>query len=230
MLGSDVQKAWFPIVSEFARSKEGLALEKELQKRESEGCKIYPPNPFRALEIIKPEDVKVVILGQDPYHGPAQANGLAFSVRKDVRVPPSLRNIFKEIHREYPEAEFSCGELEGWAKQGVLLLNAVLTVEEGKPGSHATMGWEKLTDEVIRTLAQSKKPIVFMLWGKFAQEKKSIIEKCGENCLILESNHPSPLSATRGPIPFLGNNHFKKANAWLSTRGRKEIDWSKNEP
>lgn len=149
-------------------------------------------------------------------------------MNKDVPPPPSLRNIFKEIKREYPEAEFRTGELEGWAKQGVLLLNTVLTVVEGIANSHSKKGWEELTGEIIAKVASEGRPVVFMLWGKSAQEKKKLIRKFNKDCLILESNHPSPLSALRGPIPFIGNDHFRKANEWLVKKGISPINWTKH--
>lgn len=229
MLGIKISEDWQPLVARFEQTEKGQALEKMIQKQKEQGEKVYPPNPFRAFELIRPKDVKIVILGQDPYHGPHQANGLAFSVFKEVKIPPSLRNIYKEIAREYPGVSFKSGELQGWAEQGVLLLNTVLTVEEGRPGSHAKKGWEKLTDEIIKELAKKESPTVFMLWGNFAKEKAELIKRFGQNCLILQSNHPSPLSASRGPSPFFGNDHFKKANQWLKEKGQEEVDWAKNE-
>ncbi len=187
--------------------------------------KIFPPEPLRALTITDLKDVKVVILGQDPYHGEGQANGLAFSVASDVRKPPSLKNIFKEIERSVGATQLTDGDLTPWAEQGVLLLNTSLTVEEGKPASHAKIGWNVLTDKLIELIASQDQPIVFMLWGKHAQNKKALIEKAGKGHLILESNHPSPLSAMRGPVPFMGNNHFRLANDWLSKQGLRPIVW-----
>ena len=168
-----VKEDWKPVLSDFEHSEAGKKIEQLLAKQKAEGLKIFPPKPYRALELLSAGEVKVVILGQDPYHGFNQANGLAFSVNRDVPPPPSLRNIFKEIKREYPEAEFRTGELEGWAKQGVLLLNTVLTVVEGVANSHSKKGWEELTDEIIAKVASEGRPVVFMLWGKIGpgQEK-----------------------------------------------------------
>jgi uracil-DNA glycosylase len=169
----------------------------------------------------------VVILGQDPYHGPGQAEGLSFSVPDGVRIPPSLRNIFKELHQSLGLPVPSQGSLVRWARQGVLLLNACLTVEEGQAASHADWGWEVLTDALIRAVAQSAQPVVFMLWGTHAQAKKSLIDAVRGDApyLILESNHPSPLSAMRPPVPFLGCHHFALANDFLMQCDQKMIDW-----
>jgi len=187
---------------------------------------IYPESTkiFRALNLTPIGEVKIVILGQDPYHGPNQAQGLSFSVPKGVKNPPSLQNIFKELESEYgkkSEAEVKyAGDLSCWAKQGVLLLNAVLTVEAGKAGSHANRGWESLTDEIIRAVSKERDNIVFLLWGSYARKKKGLIDS--EKHLILESVHPSPLSAYGG---FFGCGHFKKANKWLEDHGETEINW-----
>jgi len=171
---------------------------------------------LRALLLTPPEEVRVVILGQDPYHGRGQAEGLAFSVAPGVALPPSLRNIFKELQRDlgtpFPEFPNPGGSLVRWAQRGVLLLNTCLTVEEGQPASHSNRGWEVLTDAVIQHVSQHAKPSVFMLWGAHAQSKKSLIDTSRH--LVLMSNHPSPLSALRPPVPFLGNAHFSKARAW----------------
>lgn len=183
----------------------------------------YPPKEsiFAALEYCKPEDVKVVILGQDPYHGFAQANGFCFSVYDGVRFPPSLINIFKEIEKDLDLPLPISGNLERWAEQGVLLLNATLTVEESKAGSHQKQGWEVFTDEIIKELSERYEHIVFMLWGSFARKKNSFIN--AENHLILESGHPSPLSANRGH--WFENKHFSKANKYLKKNKRKPISW-----
>lgn len=218
-----VKKGWEGLVEDFAESEEGKALKAFLAEETGKGKKIFPPIPLRALTLIDPQDVKVVILGQDPYHGEHQANGLAFSVYSDIKIPPSLRNIFKEIKREFPDKHFENGDLTRWAEQGVLLLNAVLTVEESKPASHRKKGWEKLTDSIVDSLSKSSKPIVFMLWGADAQKRAAELQR--ENNLVLCSNHPSPLSATRGSVPFIGNNHFEKANEWLVTHGLTPIEW-----
>ena len=176
-------------------------------------AKCFPPKEmiFSAFEYCKPEDVKVVILGQDPYHGFAQANGLAFSVFDGVKFPPSLINIFKEIESDLDLPLPISGNLERWAEQGVLLLNATLTVEESKAGSHQKQGWETFTDEVIRKISEDYDHIVFMLWGSFARKKMSLIDS--EKHLVLETGHPSPLSANRGH--WFENKHFSKANKYL---------------
>jgi len=183
---------------------------------------IYPAkeNIYNALKLTPYSKVKVVILGQDPYHGLGQAHGLSFSVQKGVKLPPSLRNIYKELQTdlEIPTPEHGC--LEGWAKQGVLLLNTVLTVREGKPQSHQNKGWEELTDSVIRYLNQRAEPIVFILWGKPAQKKKALITSTRHR--IIESAHPSPLSASRG---FFGSRPFSKTNQYLKEIGHEEINW-----
>lgn len=194
-----------------------------LHERLDAGAVIYPDLPLRALMSDGPNAVRVVIVGQDPYHGPGQAEGLAFSVAPGVAVPPSLRNIFKEIRRDLGAAVNSGGSLTHWARQGVLLLNTTLTVEDGLPGSHAGRGWEVLTDAIIEACNASDGEKVFMLWGAHAQKKCTRIDV--ERHLLLCSNHPSPLSAGRGPVPFLGSGHFGKANRWLTRRGRGEVDW-----
>jgi uracil-DNA glycosylase len=172
------------------------------------------------LELTSPEAVKVVILGQDPYHGPGQAQGFCFSVPPLTPFPPSLRNIFKELEADLGLAPPLSGDLQAWASQGVLLLNTVLTVREGQAHSHAGQGWEEFTDAVIRAVGLQLTPVVFMLWGAPAQSKKSLIE--ASRHLILEAPHPSPLSAYRG---FLGCRHFSKANAALAAAGRPQVDW-----
>lgn len=180
----------------------------------------HPKHIFRALELVPPEAVRVVILGQDPYHTPGVADGLAFSTLSKNRIPPSLQNIFKEIEREY---ELPCNknpDLTRWAEQGVLLLNASLSVRSGEANSHAEHGWHAFTDAIIQHISNSQTHVVFMLWGAFAGKKASLIN--GEKHLILTSAHPSPLSAHNG---FFDNGHFKKANAYLAKNGKKEIEW-----
>lgn len=183
---------------------------------------IYPhmDNIFNALKYTDYKDVKVVILGQDPYHQPNQAHGLCFSVQKGVNPPPSLQNMYKEIHTEYGYPVPPHGELTYWAKQGVLMMNTVLTVRESQPNSHKGMGWEIFTDNVISLLNQRPEPMVFLLWGANARAKTKIITN--PNHLVLQSAHPSPLSAYNG---FFGNGHFKKANEFLRSCGMTEIDW-----
>jgi len=203
-----------------------------LQTRMEQGAVIYPTRPFRALESLEPDAVKVVILGQDPYHGPGQAQGLSFSVPDGFKRPPSLRNIFQEIEREFPTdhtvltltSNTLKNDLSRWADQGVLLLNTCLTVENGQPASHAGAGWETVTDALIARVAQDPSPKVFMLWGGHAQAKRALIADQGQH-LILMANHPSPLSARRPPTPFVGCNHFQRANAWLTQHNIQVIDW-----
>ena len=184
---------------------------------------IFPSNEhiLRAWDLTPKKCVKIVILGQDPYHGKNQANGLAFSVNRGMPIPPSLKNVFKEIKREYPNTVFEHGDLESWARQGVFLLNSILTVEEGKPLSHKDLGWETFTKATIQALAQSNKSVVFMIWGSNALKILKGINLT--NHLVLTSSHPSPLSVYRG---FEGCGHFKQANDWLVQNGLKPIDWS----
>ncbi|UPK50101.1 uracil-DNA glycosylase [Priestia megaterium] len=183
---------------------------------------IYPDkyDIFNALHYTDYKNVKVVILGQDPYHGPNQAHGLSFSVQPGVKTPPSLVNIYKELKNEMDYHIPNNGYLVKWAEQGVLLLNTVLTVRRGEANSHKGKGWEQLTDRIIELVAQKEEPVVFLLWGKHAQAKKELIHH--SHHLILESPHPSPFSANRG---FFGNNHFQRANDFLVKHGRQSIDW-----
>jgi uracil-DNA glycosylase len=191
-------------------------------KKDRSAYTVYPSedNMFRAFQATSFEDVKVVILGQDPYHGKGQAHGLSFSVPDGVAIPRSLKNIFKEIKSdlgfEIPES----GNLEGWAKQGVLLLNTILTVRENNPRSHHNMGWETFTDEVVQTLSDKREHLIFILWGNDAKNKMSLINP--QKHLILSAAHPSPFSAARG---FFGCKHFSQANVWLKEHGLSEIDW-----
>ncbi|EFF78244.1 uracil-DNA glycosylase [Achromobacter piechaudii] len=196
-----------------------------VEKRLAEGALVYPDTPLRALQGLAPSDVRVVILGQDPYHGPGQAQGLAFSVPDDCKRPPSLRNIFNEIAQEYPGTAIPTGnDLSPWADQGVLLLNTCLTVEDGQPASHAKRGWEMVTDSLISLVARDPAPKVFMLWGAHAQAKRMLLPDDSGH-LVLMANHPSPLSARRPPIPFLGCGHFQMTNSWLVNQGKNPIDW-----
>ena len=184
---------------------------------------VYPPGSkiFEAFNRTPFDKVKVVILGQDPYHGPNQAHGLCFSVQDGIQPPPSLINIFKELQKEYGVAvNMTNGNLTRWADQGVLLLNATLTVEAGKAGSHQGKGWETFTDAAIKALSDRREGLVFMLWGSYAQQKGRVIDRSKH--LVLESSHPSPLSVYRG---FDGCGHFKKANQYLQSRGQEPIDW-----
>lgn len=211
-----VAPGWQPLVDEFFGSAVGQKLLDFLQQRLDAGAVIFPPQPLRALQLTPPESVRVVILGQDPYHGRGQAEGLAFSVAPGVALPPSLRNIFKELQRDlgspFPIFPVPGGSLVRWARHGVLLLNTCLTVEEGQPASHAGRGWEVLTDAVIRTVSQDAAPAVFMLWGAHAQSKRPLID--ASRHLVLVANHPSPFSALRPPLPFIGCGHFSQARAW----------------
>lgn len=216
-----VAHGWQPLVSDFFASDRGASLLAFLQSRLDAGVVVFPPQPLRALELTAPEQVRLVILGQDPYHGRGQAEGLAFSVQPGVPLPPSLRNIFKELQRDRgmapPAFPVPGGSLANWAQNGVLLLNTCLTVEEGRPASHARQGWEDLTDSIIRQVAASSRPCVFMLWGAHAQSKRELID-AGRH-LVLTANHPSPLSALRPPQPFIGCGHFSKARDWLAAQG-----------
>jgi uracil-DNA glycosylase len=184
---------------------------------------IYPPASliFNAFNLCPFDSLKAVIIGQDPYHGPGQAHGLCFSVREGVDFPPSLKNIFREIETDLGTANPSSGNLERWARQGVLLLNATLTVREHQAGSHQRKGWEEFTDAVIEVINREKRDVVFFLWGSYAQKKGETIDRTKH--LVLESVHPSPLSASRG---FFGNRHFSRCNAYLGAHGINTVDWS----
>ncbi|MBL0743536.1 uracil-DNA glycosylase [Chryseolinea lacunae] len=194
----------------------------EFVKQEYKTQTVYPPGKeiFRAFDCSDFSDVKVVIIGQDPYHGPGQANGLCFSVREGVRNPPSLVNIFKEIKQDLGKPIPTSGDLERWATQGVLLLNATLTVRASSPGSHQNKGWEVFTDAVIKKISDEKENVVFLLWGAYAQKKGEIIDR--NKHLVLASAHPSPFSADRG---FFGSKHFSKTNDYLKRKGIAEIEW-----
>lgn len=193
-----------------------------LRNRQECGAKIYPPmrSIFAALDQVPPDKVKVVILGQDPYHGPGQAHGLSFSVQDGIRTPPSLQNMYKELKSDLGILIPASGNLTRWAKQGVLLLNALLTVEDGTPLAHKGKGWEQFTDAVIAEVSASPKPTVFILWGAYAQKKGAGIDE--NHHLVIRSVHPSPLSATRG---FFGSKPFSRANNYLEEHGRGVIDW-----
>jgi uracil-DNA glycosylase len=214
-----VASAWQSVTEPFSRSAIGASLMARVDARVGGGATVYPATPFKALALTPPEQVRVVILGQDPYHGPGQAQGLAFSVAPGQRkLPPSLRNIVQEVAADTGAASQCRDDLSAWASQGVLLLNAVLTVEDGAPHSHAGWGWEGLTDALIAHVAARPEPVVFMLWGAAAQRKREVIELAAGNLrhAILLANHPSPLSARRGPLPFVGCRHFSQANALLA--------------
>ncbi|RKP45777.1 uracil-DNA glycosylase [Pararobbsia silviterrae] len=216
--------AWRACVASFVDGPAFTDLCRFVDGERAAGKTIYPDTVFHALELVEPDDVKVVILGQDPYHGEdkgiPQAHGLAFSVRPGVRPPPSLRNIFKEISASLGHTTPTHGTLESWARQGVLLLNTVLTVERAQAASHAKRGWEGFTDTLIAELSARHAGLVFMLWGSHAQAKRGLLG--GRDHTVLEAPHPSPLSAHRG---FLGCRHFVLANEALAARGRAPIDW-----
>lgn len=216
-----VDTGWQALVDHYFNSAVGQGLLMFLRQRLEAGEVIFPPQPLRALELTAPDAVRVVILGQDPYHGRGQAEGLAFSVAPGVPLPPSLRNIFKELQRDLglpaPAFPQPGGSLVSWARKGVLLLNTGLTVAEGRAASHAGQGWEVLTDAIIAHVAQHGRPKVFMLWGAHAQSKRRLIDE-GRH-LILTANHPSPLSAMRPPQPFIGCGHFSRAKAWREEHG-----------
>jgi len=191
-------------------------------KEEYKIATVFPPGKeiFKAFDCCSFDDLRVVVLGQDPYHGAGQAHGLCFSVNQGIKPPPSLVNIFKEIKQDLGKDMPTHGDLTRWAKQGVLLLNATLTVRESSPGSHQKKGWETFTDAVIKNISDNKEHVVFILWGAYAQKKTELIN--AEKHLILSSAHPSPFSADRG---FFGNKHFSKTNAYLIQQGLKPIDW-----
>jgi uracil-DNA glycosylase len=216
---------WHPLVQAWRDSDAGRALLAFVRQREAAGATIYPPFPLRALELTPRDRVAVVILGQDPYHGPGQAEGLAFSVPPGIKPPPSLRNIFCELERDLGVLPPSHGHLGHWARQGVLLLNAALTVEDGLPASHARRGWEALTDAIVDCVAADPAPKAFMLWGAHAQAKSELVLRHRLPHLVLQSNHPSPLSARRPPLPFIGCGHFSAASRFLVDHGRAPVDW-----
>ena len=209
LLQGEFEKPYFADLAAFVRN-------------EYQTSTVYPApaNIFRALDLCPVDQAKVVILGQDPYHGPRQAHGLSFSVPDGVRPPPSLQNILKELHADLGLPIAKSGDLTKWAQQGVLLLNATLTVEAGKAGSHQGKGWETFTDAVIKALAAAKEGLVFILWGRFAQQKEALIDKTKH--LVLKAAHPSPFSADHG---FFGSRPFSQANAYLEAHGKSPIDW-----
>lgn len=217
-----VAAGWRPVIDEFLVSDAGQRLGEFITARLAAGATVFPPRPFRALEETALESVRAVVLGQDPYHGRGQAEGLAFSVPAGVALPPSLRNILRELACGEAPAPAS-GSLLTWARQGVLLLNTCLTVEEGQAGSHAKRGWEQLTDALLGAVARRASPCAYLLWGAHAQAKAGLIrdaaDHAGSDVLLLQANHPSPLSARRPPVPFLGCGHFAQAREWLAQRG-----------
>lgn len=218
-----VPLTWRDVTQAFRQTSQAQQLIAQVESTDE----VYPGEVFAALHLTPLSDVRVVILGQDPYHGPGQAHGLAFSVPHGVAIPPSLRNIRKELLRDLKLTMPEHGCLQAWAERGVLLLNTVLTVSPGEAASHAGWGWEALTDRLIAAVAARPQPKVFMLWGAHAQKKRPLIEAAAGSgpCLILQSNHPSPLSATRGPAPFVGCGHFSQAQAFLQRQG-SSLDWA----
>lgn len=219
-LFDEVPEDWRPLTEVFRGSGPGRALITRIDARREAGAVIHPGDVFAALRLTRRDQVKVVILGQDPYHGPGQAHGLAFSVPPGVKPPPSLRNIFKELQRDLGVAPLRDGDLRGWAAQGVLLLNSSLTVESGCAASHAGWGWEALTDQLLQAVAAEGPPKAFALWGASAQRKRALVDEAGRGRhLILQCNHPSPLSASRGPVPFIGCGHFGRINAFFRAEG-----------
>ena len=221
-----IDRSWMNVVGGELDQSYMKALRQFLSQQQAAGRVIYPEGAdiFHALNVTPFDKVEVVILGQDPYHGPGQAHGLAFSVPSGVKPPPSLVNIYKEVESCFGVKMPRKENLTGWAKQGVLLLNATLTVEAANAGSHQGKGWEQFTDAVIRALNERGEHVVFMLWGAYAQKKGAFIDR--KKHLVLEAPHPSPLSAHRG---FLGCGHFKQANDYLAKHGRKPIDWAQVE-
>tara|TARA_B100001287_G_scaffold138591_1_gene116713 strand:+ start:1613 stop:2275 length:663 start_codon:yes stop_codon:yes gene_type:complete len=216
-----IEESWNYILNPFFNQTIFKSLTDNI-KKEYRNHIIYPKGNeiFNAFNLCPFDNLKVVIIGQDPYHGEGQANGLSFSVNKNIKIPPSLNNIFIELKNNYPNYRYSNGDLSRWAKQGVLLLNSILTVRKSQPGSHRKIGWERFTDYVIKTISSQKKNIVFILWGSFAKSKADIIDK--REHLILESSHPSPFSAHKG---FFNNNHFIKVNEYLNDNNIKTIEW-----
>jgi uracil-DNA glycosylase len=220
-----VAPGWREVTDTFLHSEAGQKLVRFVDRRVGEGAAVYPAAVFRALELTDPSQVRVVILGQDPYHGPNQAQGLAFSVADGQKLPPSLRNMLQEVKSDTGTESVCRADLSAWARQGVLLLNTSLTVEDGQPQSHAGQGWELLTDALLNKLVQQPEPIVFLLWGASAQRKRPLLER--EPHRVLTANHPSPLSARRPPEPFIGCRHFSRTNALLAELrpGEPPITW-----
>ena len=218
-----LEPSWKAHVGDYLQRDDMQALSAFLRERSAAGARIYPPGPriFGALDATPFDAVKVVILGQDPYHGPCQAHGLCFSVQPGTPVPPSLDNIFKELQRDLGVDRPDHGCLLAWAQQGVLLLNAVLTVEEGRAGAHAGKGWEGFTDHIVETLNRARENLVFLLWGSYAQAKGKVIDP--QRHRVLKAPHPSPLSAHRG---FIGCGHFSATNQYLARHGQAPIDWA----
>ena len=225
-MDGSVPASWQPALLPVLQSRESRRLGGFLKAEEAAGKRIYPPrgSRLRALELTPLNNVKAVILGQDPYHGRGQAHGLCFSVPEGVKIPPSLANIYKELDTDLGIVPSRHGNLEAWARQGVLLLNNSLTVEEGRAGSHQNIGWEAITDAAVAAVAAKKEPCVFMLWGSHARRKADrVADLAHSRHLVLTAAHPSPLSAHSG---FFGCRHFSQANEFLESNGRGAIDWS----
>ena len=221
MLFESFPKAWSELLRDEARKEYLFLLEKKIEEAYASSI-CFPPKEkiFEAFALCRPLDVKVVILGQDPYHGTGEAHGLAFSVRQGIKTPPSLRNIFKELESEYGIDLTRSTDLTSWAEQDVFLLNSVLTVEKDKAGSHSKWGWEEFTNSVISFISKGNEHVVFVLWGDYARKKKSLIDLTKH--VVIESAHPSPLSSYRG---FFGSKPFSKINAQLKEWGQEEIQW-----
>lgn len=217
-----IEASWKAVLEEEFQEPYFQSIAAFLRNEKAAGKTIYPPGSliFNAFNTTPFEKVEVIILGQDPYHNPGEAMGLSFSVPKGVRIPPSLQNIYKELHQDVGMPIPNHGDLTAWAEQGVFLLNAMLTVEKNKPQSHQKIGWQNFTDTVIHKLSDLRENLVFMLWGGFARKKKTLIDETKH--LVLEAAHPSPLAGGA----FAGNKHFSKANAYLIENGKKPIDWS----
>lgn len=213
-----VPDGWAHLTDSFLASDTGARLCGFVDERVAAGAAVYPSEVFHALTLTPRSEVRVVVLGQDPYHGAGQAQGLAFSVASGQKVPPSLRNLLQEVRADTGEAPRCRDDLTPWARQGVLMLNSVLTVEEAAPTSHAGRGWEVLTDALLSDLAAQAEPVVFVLWGASAQKKRPLLEGAAHRVLI--ANHPSPLSAARPPLPFLGCRHFSQVNDFLRAHRR----------
>jgi uracil-DNA glycosylase len=220
-----VAPGWRELCDRFLASEAGRTLCAEVDRRVAGGTLVFPRQPLRALRALEPANVRVVILGQDPYHGLGEAEGLAFSVAEGERIPPSLRNIHQELEADLGIARPDHGSLARWVGQGVLLLNSSLSVDQDRAGSHARLGWRGFTDAVVAQVAADPLPKVFMLWGVHAQAKLALINASGPAHLCLCSNHPSPLSARRPPVPFLGSAPFSRASIWLASMGRGAVDW-----
>ncbi|NKI17079.1 uracil-DNA glycosylase [Spongiibacter sp. KMU-166] len=217
-----LEESWLEVLAEEFDRDYMRQLRGYLRERKAQGAQIFPPGPqwFAALNSTPFKRVKIVVLGQDPYHGPGQAHGLCFSVLPGVAVPPSLQNIYKELHADVGMTIPGHGYLQAWAEQGVLLLNNVLTVEQGQAGAHQGRGWEQFTDAAVAALNSQREGLVFLLWGSHAQKKGAVID--ASRHLVLKAPHPSPLSAYRG---FFGCGHFSAANRYLESRGESAIDW-----